>query len=827
MIKLCYLSTLILIISDILLAQPYGIDERIANTSLQINYSGEIREINIQRVFENVSFTNPLFLTHSGDKTNRIFVVQNSGQILVFPNNPDIQQSKIFLDIRTRVTSGGEKGLLGLAFHPSYSLNGKFYVSYTTGNLKSRISEFSVSENPDSADAESERILLEVNQPQGNHNGGMIAFGKDGYLYISFGDGGGGGDPYHNGQDPKTLLGAILRIDVNGTQDTLQYKIPEDNPFTDAADGSRHEIFAYGLRNPWRFSFDRATGMLWCGDVGQGQWEEVDIIRKGQNYGWNVMEGFHCYGSSSCDTSGLSLPIVEYSHSEGYSITGGYVYRGDEQNHLYGTYIYGDYGTRLIWGLRYDNNQLLDNKIIGQSPSPISSFGEDESGEVYVVGYDGKIYKITVQSDPQTATEIPDSLSKSGLYKDILTRELSPGLIPYDVNSPLWSDGAQKERILALPDTTKISFEMDTPWTFPDNSIIIKNFLLELETGNPQSRKMVETRFLIKRSDNSGWDGFSYMWNNEQTEAVLLPGSNKRSFIIQGPDSSYTYDYYFPSRNECLKCHTPAAGYVLGVKTAQLNKDYTYPNDVTDNQLRTLNHIRLFNKDIGDNQEIFPKLANPSDISESLQDRVRSYLDANCAQCHQPGGTGVSTMDLRYTSSLSETKLINENPEQGDLGINGAKLILPGYPDSSVVFLRMSRTDDKRMPPLAVSVPDSTGLKLLRDWIISLQPTNLEKPANLPQKFSIKAYPNPFNPTAKIEYTLPQPAFVKVSVHDITGKVVFNKNFNMQQAGIHTMPWNGSDLSGKTLSSGLYFYSVTAVTQTQHFSQTGKFILIK
>ncbi len=282
---------LLLSIVQSLTAQPYGLEVRVPNTSLLLTSSAPT-EIELQRVFSKISFSKPLFLTHAGDGSDRVFVVQNDGQIFVFPNDDNVSGKKTFLDLRDRVNSGGEKGLLGLAFHPAYKSNGKFYVNYTTGNLYTHISEFTVSADPDAGDPGSERLLFEVYQPEDNHNGGMIAFGPDGFLYIGLGDG--GGDPYRNGQNPKTPLAAILRIDVNGTQDTLQYKIPEDNPFADATDGTRREIWAYGLRNPWRFSFDREKGTLWCGDVGQGKWEEVDIIEKGKNYGWNIMEGFHC-----------------------------------------------------------------------------------------------------------------------------------------------------------------------------------------------------------------------------------------------------------------------------------------------------------------------------------------------------------------------------------------------------------------------------------------------------------------------------------------------------------------------------------------------------
>ena len=367
-------------------------------------------QIILKTVFKTLNFDQPVFLTHAGDGTDRIFVVEKKGVIKVFSNEENPADFKTFLDIEYRVNSGkSESGLLGLAFHPKYPENGLFYVYYNYGNLYSRIAEFKVSANPDSADENSERAFLELEQPYSNHNGGQVSFGPDGYLYIGLGDGGSGGDPDGNGQNPKTLLGAILRIDVDSRTDSLQYGIPADNPFAGNTEGWREEIWAYGLRNPWRFSFDFTTGLLYAADVGQNKYEEIDIITKGGNYGWNIMEGMHCYSpSSGCDTSGLILPIWEYAHNTGYSITGGYVYRGNNPAlvDLQGAYIYGDYVTKNIWALRYDGNRITENRLIAECPSNISSFGEDENKEIYVIGYDdGTIYRISDVKDTTSIRE--------------------------------------------------------------------------------------------------------------------------------------------------------------------------------------------------------------------------------------------------------------------------------------------------------------------------------------------------------------------------------------------------------------------------------------
>ncbi|MBD3224795.1 MAG: T9SS type A sorting domain-containing protein [Caldithrix sp.] len=363
-----------------------------------------IGQYELKEAFPNLSFTRPVDLQDAGDGSDRIFVVEQQGNIYVFPNDSNVTQKSLFLDLTAKVDdSGNEMGLLGLAFHPQYESNGYFYVDYTTSDPSRRsvVSRFTVSaENENMADPQSEVEILSVNQPESNHNGGQIVFGPDGYLYISLGDGGGAGDDHGeigNGQDRKTLLGSILRIDVDRQQGDLNYAIPEDNPFVGNQEDWQEEIYAYGLRNVWRFSFDFQTGWLWAGDVGQNEYEEVDIIQKGLNYGWRIMEGKHCYDPpAGCDTTGLELPVWEYDHSVGQSITGGYVYHGDDVPELTGLYIYADYVGGQIWSLNYDGQGEPENSLLLDTGHNISSFGQDQNDELYICTFDGdnsKIYK--------------------------------------------------------------------------------------------------------------------------------------------------------------------------------------------------------------------------------------------------------------------------------------------------------------------------------------------------------------------------------------------------------------------------------------------------
>jgi len=336
---------------------------------------------------------NPLYVTHAGDGSGRLFVVEQPGRVRIVENGRLLETP--FLEISSRVRSGGEQGLLGLAFHPDYRRNGRFIINYNRDSDGATVlAEYRVSDNPKLA-GQDEKLLMVVPQPYANHNGGMVGFGPDGFLYIARGDGGAGGDPGNRAQNRQELLGKILRIDVDqGTP----YAIPADNPF--AAGGGRPEVFAYGLRNPWRFSFDRKTGELWAGDVGQDDWEEIDVVRQGANYGWRVMEGNHCFSPSvGCLTTGLAPPVAEYRNQRPRcSITGGYVYRGTRIPGLVGTYVYGDYCSGEVFGLssvvQSASGVLNTPRVLLSTRLKISSFGEDQDGELYVVGHAGTVHRI-------------------------------------------------------------------------------------------------------------------------------------------------------------------------------------------------------------------------------------------------------------------------------------------------------------------------------------------------------------------------------------------------------------------------------------------------
>ena len=360
--------------------------------------SGPLPSVRAEVVFPGVSFDRMVFLTHPEGIPDRLYLVLQPGRIMAFDNVQNPSTPQTFLDIRDRVSDrGNEEGLLGLAFDPDYGNNGYFYVYYSAASpRRSVIARYHAPPGSDRVDPSTEKVIMEIDQPFSNHNGGQVTFGPDGYLYVGLGDGGSGGDPRGHGQNLRTLLGTILRIDVSALDQTGSYTVPNDNPFV-GVQGARPEIWAYGLRNPWRFSFDRETGDLWTGDVGQNKLEEIDIIKPGRNYGWNVMEGTSCFRNPGCGSDELEPPVAEYGRDGGCSVTGGYVYRGSRLPSLVGAYLYGDFCTGNIWALRYDGSQVTEQARIADTDLQISSFAEGPDGEVYILSFTGEIARLALR----------------------------------------------------------------------------------------------------------------------------------------------------------------------------------------------------------------------------------------------------------------------------------------------------------------------------------------------------------------------------------------------------------------------------------------------
>ena len=425
------------------------------------------------------------------------------------------------------------------------------------------------------------------------HNGGDLAFGPDGMLYISSGDGTSDSDTNLTGQNLADLPSAILRIDVRSSSESGPYKIPADNPFV-ATPSARGEIWAYGLRNPWRISFDRQTGQLLVGDVGQDWREMIDLIQRGGNYGWSVEEGSIPFQPlRERGPTAIVPPLIAHPHSESRSITGGHVYYGQRFAELRGAYIYGDFATGKFWGLRYDGQRVTWHQELADTSLQVVSFGADAAGELFVVDLAGGIYQFEANETSDNSTKFPRRLSETGLFGSTADHQAAPGVIPYSVNAPLWSDGAKKERFLAIPDDGQIQFTESRGWNFPDHSVMVKTFSLNT-AENPAGRRRVETRLLVR--DQGEWTGYSYQWNDEQTDAELVSAAgHARDFTVRdaATGEAVSLTWRFPSRAECMVCHTRAANYVLGLSALQMNRAHDY-GATTENQLDVLERLGFF-----------------------------------------------------------------------------------------------------------------------------------------------------------------------------------------------------------------------------------------
>jgi len=700
--------------------------------------------------FPNLKFEEPLEMT-SAPGTDRLFVVERYGKVRSFPNQRDVRQADVLLDL------GNDKPIYGLAFHPRFASNGYFFVTYLVDPVTetprgTRVSRFQVrSDARLKADPDSERIIFEW--PSGGHNGGCLKFGPDGYLYIGTGDSSGIADQLLTGQDISSVSGAILRIDVDKADNANAYAIPQDNPFVAQA-GARPEIWAYGLRQPWKFSFDRASGDLWTGNVGQDLWEQIFLIERGGNYGWSVMEGSHPFRPErSRGPSPFVPPIVEHDHAEFRSITGGFVYHGSRLPELKGAYIYGDYDTGKIWMFRYDRQtkHVSDHRELFDSTLRLVGFGEDHDGELYLVDHmRGLIFELQENPSAGRESNFPYKLSETGLFASVPEHRPAAGVIPYSVSAAQWTDGATKERFLALPGDSKIEFDGITypqpapgaphGWKFPDGTVAIETLSLELAPGQPQR---LETRILhyeqLAGGEDVGdqfWRGYTYVWNDEQTEAALLedPLGMDRAFTIRdatAPGGKRQQTWHFPSRTECTVCHNMAAKYVLGINTLQTNRDHDYGN-LSANQIETFQHLELFTDKLPAEPADLPKLVDYGQSSHDLNQRARSYLHANCSHCHRKWGGGNGEFLLLGTVDLDAMGIANVKPAHGGFYIPGANVLTPGDPYRSVLFYRAAKLGPGRMPRTGSSVVDEAGLKLLHDWIAQLPTEPRVAPAASP-----------------------------------------------------------------------------------------------
>jgi uncharacterized repeat protein (TIGR03806 family) len=714
--------------------RPYGMVSRIPWTTSRIEGTPEPPpNYTVQRAFPKLKFDQPVFIAQEPG-TSRFLVAELGGKIFAFTSEtPDDASRELFLDTKRQIYA--------FSFHPRYEENGQIFVFSPTDpedkreetDRRSRVSRFRASlEYPRKSSADTEEVIIEW--LAGGHNGGEAIIGPDGYLYICTGDTTGGSDPKATGQGVNDLYSVMMRLDVENPAEGKAYSIPPDNPFINYPDACP-EIWAFGFRNPWRMSFDEKSGDLWVGDVGQDLWEMVRLVRKGENYGWSVQEGNHPFHPENPIGPGPIIPpVIEHHHTECRSITGGYVYHGPKFPELQGAYFYGDYEYGQVWALRYDGKRVTWKDQLADSSLRIASFGVGRDGEIYLIDHPtGELYTLERAPEQIAGRPFPRKLSETGMFHSVSENQVAEGLIPYSVNAPQWVDGGHKVRFAGIPGELKVDFTEDSKsmgaWSFPDGTVHMETISFDLESsaaenqGDINQSKRIETRILVRQQNH--WLGYSYLWNDEQTDAELV-GARGMDLQLSVADDSVPggkrqQTWRVPSRDECMACHSRAAGFVLGFSTAQMNREYDY-HGVRDNQLRAWDHIGMFSKPIEKKPDEYFAMPNPYGTSEESNAKARAWLQVNCSVCHVADGGGNAKLEVNFSRELKDAKLVNERPLHGTFDLTDARLVAPGDPFASVLFYRLSKLGRGRMPHVSSRQHDEQGLKLIHDWIRNLPP---------------------------------------------------------------------------------------------------------
>lgn len=766
-------------------AQPYGLSSGTAigsylNSSLPTTAPNVSATYDVTVAYTNLVFNLPLYLT-TCPGTNLMVLIEKNGTIRTFPNRPNAANAEVktFLDISSRVYNSSDSGMTAIVFHPEFGVPGStnrgyVYVTYkwrpnpdlgaNAAFAYYRLSRFTVPDGTMVADTNSEVVMLQQFDQQEWHDSGNLMFGQDGYLYFGVGDEGGANDQYNVTQViNERLMSGIFRVDVNKNQTnshpiirqpfhhpnlpvgwpesfSTNYYVPNDNPFVNTNGSNLEEYYALGFRNPYRFTQDLVTGKIWIGDVGQSTREEVDILSPGKNYQWAFMEGIVAGPKARPATviGSEQAPLWDYPHNNGDGcIIGGYVYRGTNFPGLVGKYIAADNDSGRIFAVTSTNGITLDSagQIASMPPGSVyggtSTIGQDANGELYFVKVGGvgagQIY--TLKAIVTTVPDPVSPLSALGVFTNLNTLTPIPGLHAYTVNSPLWSDNSVKKRWFAVPNdgthntaAEQITFAATGEWKFPSGSVFVKQFDLSLNDTNSAITQRIETRLLVV-DQNAGVYGLTYKWRADGSDADLLTtGTNANYFITDAGGNTRTQTWSFPSRTDCIVCHNANAGYVLGLKTHQMNCPTTYSETgVADNQLRALGHIGLLGANYNEAQLTnYLKSYSITNASVSLELRARSYLDANCSQCHRPGGVQ-AYFDARFTTPLPSQNII-QGLTQLFIADTNDRVVVPQDLPHSLAYNRLSRVGQFQMPPLAKNVVDTNALSVIAAWINTLPP---------------------------------------------------------------------------------------------------------
>lgn len=689
-----------------------------------------------------VELKSPVFVIAEPGTRNVAVVLQGGdpgrpSRVVRVQEDQTSTQAEPFLEIPGRL-------VYSVAFHPGYTTNGFAFVfsNGRTGEPErtNQIQRVTVQRQPPWAVVPgSERVLIEWRS--GGHDGGGMGFGPDGLFYASTGDGSNDSDTWDSGQTVNDLLGAVLRIDVDRPDPGRAYGIPQDNPFV-ALPGARGELWAYGLRNPWRLSVDAVTGQVWVGNNGQDLWETAHLVRRGENYGWSVFEGSHLfYRNRRRGPTPVVPPTFEHHHSEARSLTGGVVVRGGRLPALEGAYVYGDHSTGRIWAGLHDGSRVAWHREVAATPHLITSFGLSHSGELLLTDLGGGLHQVVAAKGDgggdgtshgsrngmgahgRGTAAFPRRLSETGVFASTRNLAPAPGVVAYSVNAPGWADGAEADRLLGLPGDTRITHAENRGWGLPDGAVVVQTLWFPGAGGSRAHARRVESRLLTRQDGR--WAGYSYRWNADQTDADLVPAAGMDAEVeradADAPGGFRRQRWRFPSRSECLGCHSRAAGFVLGLSDVQMHRDHVQPGGRAAPQIQALADNGFFADPA---PKAMPKaaLVDPFNPAFEIERRARSYLHANCAPCHVEAGGGNARMQLEFVTARDRMEVLGARPQHDTFGLPDAMLVAPGAPDRSVLLHRVSARGRGQMPPIVSQAVDTRAVALLREWIARLPP---------------------------------------------------------------------------------------------------------
>ncbi len=709
----------------------------------------------LERAFPALGFMGPISINRLPD-SDRFLVLEQNNKIWSFIAKEDVQRADLLVDFAKQrplcgKLEGHDKGniaLYSIAFHPQYFKNRFAFVCYVSegkDGQKTHISRFTIdsSDTPQLlVDSEVEIITCDG----GGHNGCTLLFDKSGYLYISIGDLTEPSPPdrLNTGQDISDLYASILRIDVDHTDSTHNYSIPADNPFVKLK-SARPEVFAYGLRNPFRMSIDPVTEDLWVGDVGWEAWEMVYRVKPGGNYGWAIKEGPGDVKPQKPGPTPILPAEIALGHNEAASVTGGFVYRGKKHAVMNGKYIFGDWITRKFWAASFDPQKVTKLEEIAVGNVKPICFEVDGEGELLILEYsegnqEGGIYRFV--PNPAAGAPVdrfPRKLSESGLFANISEFEPAPGVARYEINAPMWADGAQVDYLLAIPGNETAVFYQNSQKTFnwfnttvtmPIGSALVKTYSMPIDCRKPEILRRIETQVALKDAQGE-WQYYTYRWNDEGSDAELVPADgSSQKIVIEESNGPRKLNWQFASRSQCRTCHTPWTGETVGFVEAQLRN----PSEATDawRELSLGGWTSIHEKPGPLDDKNYSALVNPHDATQPLDRRARSYLHTNCAHCHMNGGNASTVFETLFNKPLPQSKMLVTKPMRGDFGLSESSIVTPGAPTQSVLYYRIAKSGTGRMPHIGSQLTDAAGVRLIGQWIASL-PKNIDHLAAIDQ----------------------------------------------------------------------------------------------